>query len=265
MTRLAMCFATTILAAFITYNNPAHAQGSCAVLPSFLISLCKAKGKVVDFNKCQCVERGSVVGGLCDVTSALLISCVAQGKFFDSKNCKCVEERHCDGCVLPLATNAIVDRMAEASANKEMAQPQTPTLTELKGYAAQSSTPDMVRLYWDLSLSRYWDIPANAIIHQVPGSDPKNDPVKLYVSSSTPIVTGTTMPADAVVTQKAIIDHLGTIPFEGPGIGAGAGQPAEKSWTSGALQGASFGCLAGSAAACSIVFGAGLASGWVLQ
>src|SRR5262249_15337579 len=134
MTRLAILLAGTILTAFITYN-PAHAQGSgfCAVLPSFLISLCKAKGKMVDFNKCQCVERGPVVGGLCDVTSALLISCVAQGKFFDTKNCQCVEERHCDGCVLPLVTNAVVDRMAEASANKEMAQPQTPTLTELKG------------------------------------------------------------------------------------------------------------------------------------
>jgi hypothetical protein len=151
-----------------------------------------------------------------------------------------------------ITPNAVLERLLQASKNKDLSQPQTTTITELKGFPGPAivcvTSPCPVRLYWDLSLSRYWDIPANAIIHQVPGSDPKNDPVKLYVPSSTPLVTGTTLSADAAVIQKAFIDSGGNIPFEGPGVGAGRPGPRSAScggWVAGCLMGSGASCIAG--------------------
>src|SRR5262245_13278360 len=160
--------------------------------------------------------------------------------------------------------NAVLERLLQNSKNKDLTQPQTSTMTELKGYVGPSVvcviSPCPVRLYWDLSLTRYWDIPPDAIVQHVPGNDPKNDPVTLYVTSTAPMVTGTTMPAGAVVVQRAIIDGLGNIPFEGPGVGAGRprARDALGGAGGGALHGALFGCAAGIPAACAVVFGAGV-------
>jgi hypothetical protein len=97
--------------------------------------------------------------------------------------------------------------------------------TQLKGYVGPPTT-DAVRLYWDLTLSRYWEIPRSAILSQLPGNGP-NDPITIFVPSATPITIANSMPAEAVVIQRAIIDGLGNISFEGPGIGPGhvPGQP----------------------------------------
>jgi hypothetical protein len=83
------------------------------------------------------------------------------------------------------------------------------------------------------------------------------------VPSTTPITSAGSMPAEAVVVQRAIID--GNIPFEGPGIGPGRplprplpGQPAVISSAAEdrVLGTWARGCLAGRAAQC-LLFGAG--------
>jgi hypothetical protein len=144
--------------------------------------------------------------------------------------------------------------------------PTGTVITRLKGYVGPS-TAETVKLYWDLSLSRYWEIPRSAILSQVPGNGP-NDPVTILVPSVTPIITANSMPATNVVMQRALIDGLGNISLEGPGLGPGRplpGQPtvissAGLDFLKGAGKGAAFACLGGVPVACDVAFGVGLGS-----
>jgi hypothetical protein len=64
-----------------------------------------------------------------------------------------------------LRNHPAVERLLKNSKDGE------PTV-QLKGYVIQSS-PETVRLYWDLTLSRYFEIPLSAVVDQVQGTDPE--------------------------------------------------------------------------------------------
>lgn len=92
-------------------------------------------------------------------------------------------------------------------------------VTELSGYVGQS-LPDSVRLYWDRSLIRYWDIPRGDIVQHIAGNNP-NDAVKIYVRPSATITFANRVPAETAAVQRVIVDGLGNIPIEGeplPGV-----------------------------------------------
>ncbi|WP_076857930.1 hypothetical protein [Bradyrhizobium mercantei] len=78
----------------------------------------------------------------------------------------------------------------------------------LEGYVGLS-TPETVRLYSDLTLQRYWDIPRNEIVRQVQGNDPEKDPIKLYVRSSTLVASASKMTAEIATMQRAMFDSSG--------------------------------------------------------
>ena len=113
-----------------------------------------------------------------------------------------------------IRSNATVERLMRSAGGEGTVQ--------LKGYVVQSS-PEVVRLYWDLTLTRYFEVPRSAVLEQVQGSNPDSDPTTLYVKSSARIVSATSLPVDAAMMQRAVIDGLGNIPIEGPGIGPGTG------------------------------------------
>lgn len=132
--------------------------------------------------------------------------------------------------------------------------------SKLRGHVGPS-TAETVRLYWDLSLTRYWEIPRSAILLQVSGGRP-GDPVDLYVPSTTAIVTATSMPAEAAMIQRALIDRLRK---RGANIGANVDQPTTRNVASavgeGILHSAAVSCLAGIPAGCFVSLGSGLAFG----
>jgi hypothetical protein len=67
--------------------------------------------------------------------------------------------------------------------------PDGESIVELTGYVGPS-TPDTVRLYPDLTMSRYFDIPRNAIVNLMHAGESKNGAVKLYVRGVAPVVMG---------------------------------------------------------------------------
>src|SRR5436189_243811 len=93
-----------------------------------------------------------------------------------------------------IVPNPLVEQLMRAA-------PQGEKLVELRGYVG-TSTPDTVRLYADLSLSRYFDIPRSAIVHLVQEGDPKTGPVKIYLHGSTAIVSGIRHSASAIAPSS---------------------------------------------------------------
>jgi hypothetical protein len=92
-------------------------------------------------------------------------------------------------------------------------------VTELSGYVGQS-LPDSIRLYWDRTLTRYWEVARADIVQHIAGNNP-NDAVKIYVRSSATITFANRVPAEAAAIQRVIVDGLGSIPIEGkplPGV-----------------------------------------------
>ena len=135
-----------------------------------------------------------------------------------------------------ITPSAIVEQMLQNSKD------QTQTMVALKGYVGRSGSPEVVRLYWDLTLTRYFEIPRNAIVQQMQGQDPKNDPVTLYVRSSTPIVTANSMSVDGAAAQR--IESLGkTLSGGGSGLKLTDMSACTPSFVT---------CLAGYTAACMI-------------
>ena len=129
------------------------------------------------------------------------------------------------GPTTTLRTHPAVERLLK---NSKDGEPTVP----LKGYVNQSS-PETVRLYWDLTLSRYFEIPLSAVVDQVQGADPEKDPVTLYVRASARIVSASTvtadaaassLTADAAVMPRRAVDVLGnrfpTIPLECINVGS---------------------------------------------
>ena len=86
-------------------------------------------------------------------------------------------------------------------------------VTELSGFVGEL-LPDSIRVYWDRSLTRYWDIPRRDIVQHVAGNNP-DDVVKIYVRSSATITFANRVPVEAAAIQRAIVDGLGHIPIEG--------------------------------------------------
>jgi hypothetical protein len=80
-----------------------------------------------------------------------------------------------------LAPSPIITEMLRAA-------PEGEGLVSFSGYVGPS-TPDTVRLYENLSLSRYLEIPRSAIVHALQEGDSKTSPVKLYVRSSAMIAS----------------------------------------------------------------------------
>jgi hypothetical protein len=111
-----------------------------------------------------------------------------------------------------ITSSPTVEQMLQ---NPKDGQPQT--TVALRGYVGPSA-PEVVRLYWDLTLTRYFEIPRNAIIQQVQGQDPKNDPVTLYVRSSTPIVTANSLSVDVAAAQRMLIESFGNASGGGSGL-----------------------------------------------
>lgn len=87
----------------------------------------------------------------------------------------------------PLVPNQIVKQQLRATPNGEPA-------VELSGYIGYA-TPESVRLYKDLSLSSYFDVPRGDILHSSQEGDPTTSPVTLYVRSSATIVLGSRIKA----------------------------------------------------------------------
>jgi hypothetical protein len=89
-------------------------------------------------------------------------------------------------------------------------------IVELKGYVGPT-TPEMVRLYADLSLQRYLEIPRGAIIGKVQEGDPTSGPVKLYVRGSTIVVSANRLSAaNAAPTLQRAVTLPRARPREGP-------------------------------------------------
>jgi hypothetical protein len=80
-----------------------------------------------------------------------------------------------------IATNQLVEQMLRSPQNDG-------GIVEIRGYVGLS-TPETVRLYSNLSLSSYSDIPRSAVVNTVPEGDPKLGPVKLFVRGSATIIT----------------------------------------------------------------------------
>jgi hypothetical protein len=97
------------------------------------------------------------------------------------------------GPTTTLRTHPALERLLKNSKDGE------PTV-QLKGYVIQSS-PETVRLYWDLTLSRYFEIPLSAVVDQVQGTDPEKDPVTLYVRASARIVSAISLTADSAASS----------------------------------------------------------------
>ena len=72
---------------------------------------------------------------------------------------------------------------------------------ELKGYVGPS-TPETVRLYMNLSLSSYVEIPRNAVVNILQEGDSKTGPVKLYVRNSATIVTAVRHSASTISSSR---------------------------------------------------------------
>jgi hypothetical protein len=87
-----------------------------------------------------------------------------------------------------------------------LARPTTGGFIELTGHVGPS-TPETVRLFWDLSLTRYWEIPRSEIVQFVPGNGP-NDPVKLYVSAASSLIAANRLVAEQAVMQRTVIERL---------------------------------------------------------
>lgn len=102
-----------------------------------------------------------------------------------------------------IPTHPIVEQLLQKSK-------QDSAIVELQGYVGPS-TPDAVRLYSDLSLSRYWEIPRSDILHEVQGSNPTKDPTTLYVKSSTMVASTSRMSAETAITQRAVVDELNRV------------------------------------------------------
>jgi hypothetical protein len=88
-----------------------------------------------------------------------------------------------------IVPNPLVEQMLRAAPDGEQ-------IVELKGYVGPS-TADTVRLYADLMLSRYIEIPRNAIVNMVQEGDPKTGLVKLYVRSSATVVVASRFSVNA--------------------------------------------------------------------
>jgi hypothetical protein len=81
-----------------------------------------------------------------------------------------------------IAPNQLVEQMLRSAQNGDG------SIVEFRGYVGPS-TPETVKLYPNLSLSSYLEIPRSAIVNAVQEGDPKTGPVKLYVRGSATIVT----------------------------------------------------------------------------
>lgn len=98
-----------------------------------------------------------------------------------------------------IAPNPLVEQMLRAV-------PEAERIVELRGYVGPS-TAETVRLYGDLTLSRYFEIPRNAIVNMVQEGDPKTGPVKLYVRSSATVVVASrfSVSAGALSLRESVV------------------------------------------------------------
>jgi hypothetical protein len=88
-------------------------------------------------------------------------------------------------------------------------------LVELQGFVGPS-TPETVRLYTDMTFSRYLEIPRQSIVQQVPGAT-DTKPVKLYTSSATIIGQVTRIPAGDYGDQARLVPNgIGGLPIDPP-------------------------------------------------
>lgn len=85
-----------------------------------------------------------------------------------------------------IAPNPLVENLARSAGGDG-------SVIELQGFVGPS-TPETVRLYTDMTLRHYLEIPRQSIVQQVPGATDR-DPVTLYTSSSTVIGAVTRAPA----------------------------------------------------------------------
>jgi hypothetical protein len=88
-------------------------------------------------------------------------------------------------------------------------------LVELQGFVGPS-TPETVRLYTDMTFSRYLEIPRQSIVQQVAGAT-DTQPVTLYTSSETVLGLVTRMPAGDYGNQARLVPNgLGGLPIDPP-------------------------------------------------
>jgi hypothetical protein len=154
-----------------------------------------------------------------------------------------------------------VQQMVQGLQSNQKSTQSPVTISKLTGYVGPS-TADTVKLYWDLSLSRYWEIPRSAIRFQIPASSP-DDPVHLYVPSTTAIAIINTMPAEAAVIQRGLISQWGTVIKNGEGDGENDPITRNAALAAGEsfLRSAAIECLAGMGLGCMVSLGSGLALG----
>jgi hypothetical protein len=89
---------------------------------------------------------------------------------------------HAQDNTVALEPNSIVeDMLRKLPGNSD-------SVVALKGYVGPVSY-DTVRLYANLLLARWWDIPRKDVLSSVPSGDPKTEPVTLYVRSSAIVTT----------------------------------------------------------------------------
>ncbi len=82
-------------------------------------------------------------------------------------------------------------------------------VVELQGFVGPS-TPETVRLYTDMTLRHYLEIPRQSIVQQVPGAT-ESEPVTLYTSSSTVIGAVTRAPAGTYGQARALAKAFGAM------------------------------------------------------
>jgi len=95
----------------------------------------------------------------------------------------------------PIAPNKLVEAL-------ERVGPGTDGIVEIKGYVA-SSSGETVRVYTDLSLTTFIDIPKEAILHSIQDGDPAATPLRLFVRGSSTLVMGTRFKADRLMAANA--------------------------------------------------------------
>jgi hypothetical protein len=91
-----------------------------------------------------------------------------------------------------LAPNPLITELLRAAPDGE-------EIVRFSGYVGPS-TPETVRLYENLSLSRYLEIPRSAILHSEEG-DSKTSPVKIFVRSSAIITSVNRSTASSLSTR----------------------------------------------------------------
>jgi hypothetical protein len=101
-----------------------------------------------------------------------------------------------------ITTNAIVEQLLRDAGGEQ--------IVELSGYVGPS-TPETIRLYQDLSLIRYLEIPRAEIIHSLQQGDPKFGPTKIYVRGTAKILVAKRQSASTFARLERLEEHPCTV------------------------------------------------------